>query len=497
MIQKFHNKVEGHLGINKTMQCVETYFQDRPTDKETKIPYKVKYEAVKEFLASCPVCQKHDNDFKKLYTEPFVGSTYEPMECVQIDHIGPFQPDERGNTHILVMIDTFTRWVELYAVKDAGADTSAICLGDYILRYGPPQIVLSDNGSAFIDASFNAFAKMANVEITHPKAGDKERTGIVERENREVRKHLNNLMLENFMKENWSMAVKLVQRILNNTVHTTTGYAPAKLLYGRVIPAPDRVFQKPLDVEEKVYTEYMKDKVDLQAQIMKYIQEKMKRVDKVNLEKRNDLTGSILEPEELVLYRRKIKTKAQLEFIGPFMVVDKDRDWYQLASLLKDKSLFWAHARNLKRFKQQEGVDPISIALMDDNEYEFEEVKEQTTLENAAKPNDPYAQSFGLTYKGFPNDVHWFEYRLVKLERVVVEWCLKNKKWGWIHNDAKKIHKDLIDEDTKRLKEEKAAKAAEKEKRKEMSKNKRSKKREMPKSNEEKALESIRKRSRS
>ena len=497
VIKKFHNKVEGHLGINKTLQCVETYLHDHLTEKDTKIPYKVKFEAVKEFVASCPICQKRDRDFTKLYSEPFIGSTYEPMECVQIDHIGPFQKDTRGNTHILVMVDTFSRWTELYAVPDAGAETAALCLADYIFRYGPPKEVLSDHGSAFIDASFNAFAKLANVEITHPYAGDKERTGIVERENREVRTHLNNLMLENYMKDSWSIAMMMVQRILNNTVHSTTGQAPAKLLYGKLIPAPNKIYNKPLQVEERTYIKYMKDRLDLQARMMKYIKEKIMTRDQINLAKRADNSKSILEPGELVLYRRKVKSKSQLEFTGPYAVVEKDRDWYKLESVLKDRPSFYAHARNLKRFKQQDGVDPIEIALMDDNEYNFHEVKEVTTVENAQNPSSRYAQSWGLTYEGFPDDVHWFKYDDVKLERAVVVWCLKNKKWGWLDSEAKKIHKNIIEEDTKRLQEEKLAKDEAREKQKEKVKLLKSRKRSMPQSSEEKALESIRKRTRS
>ena len=207
------------------MHCVEAYLHDNPTEIKMKIPYKTKYEAVKDFIERCPICQKQAKEFEKLYTEPFVGSHYEPMECIQLDHIGPLQKDNQGNQHILVIVDTFTRWVELYPVPDVGAETTGLCLGDYILRYAPPRIAHSDQGSAFIDASFNALAKMANIEVTHPLAGDKESTGIVERENKEVRRHLNNLMTENFMKDSWSMATKMVQRILNNTVHTTTGYA--------------------------------------------------------------------------------------------------------------------------------------------------------------------------------------------------------------------------------------------------------------------------------
>jgi len=46
---------------------------------------------------------------------------------------------------------------------------------------------------------------------------------------------------------------------------------------------------------------------------------------------------------------------------------------------LKDQTPFYAHARNLKRFKLPEGGDPKEIALMDKNEYEIAEIKEMAT----------------------------------------------------------------------------------------------------------------------
>ena len=44
-------------------------------------------------------------------------STYTPMECLNIDFIGSF-PDQGS---ILVIVDTFTRWIELYHTTDATA----------------------------------------------------------------------------------------------------------------------------------------------------------------------------------------------------------------------------------------------------------------------------------------------------------------------------------------------------------------------------------------
>jgi hypothetical protein len=48
----------------------------------------------------------------------YTTSTYRPMECLNIDFIGPY-PDQG---YVLNIIDTFIRWVELYALPNATAE---------------------------------------------------------------------------------------------------------------------------------------------------------------------------------------------------------------------------------------------------------------------------------------------------------------------------------------------------------------------------------------
>ena len=49
------------------------------------------------------------SNYKELY---FLEASYNPFQSLHIDHIGPLRPNDKGNTLILVMIDTFSRWVE-------------------------------------------------------------------------------------------------------------------------------------------------------------------------------------------------------------------------------------------------------------------------------------------------------------------------------------------------------------------------------------------------
>jgi len=88
-------------------------------------------------------------------THPFTCASYNPFESLHIDHIGPLTPDEKGNTHILVMIDAFSRWVELFPTKTTGASEAASCVFQHFGRFGTPDVIHTDQGPAFRNELFS------------------------------------------------------------------------------------------------------------------------------------------------------------------------------------------------------------------------------------------------------------------------------------------------------------------------------------------------------
>ena len=90
-----------------------------------------------------------------IHTTPHTLSITEPMDRVNIDTIRPLPTDDEGNTHIIVIIDCFSRWIELHAAKDATAESAAEALLNHTGRYGQQSQLLSDNGSATIRATVN------------------------------------------------------------------------------------------------------------------------------------------------------------------------------------------------------------------------------------------------------------------------------------------------------------------------------------------------------
>ena len=61
------------------------------------------------------------------------------MEWVHMDMLGPFPPSEQRNKYILVMVDQFTKWVEIHALPDITAVQTAKCAVDqFFSRFGTP-----------------------------------------------------------------------------------------------------------------------------------------------------------------------------------------------------------------------------------------------------------------------------------------------------------------------------------------------------------------------
>jgi transposase InsO family protein len=60
------------------------------------------------------------------------------------------QPYKLGNI-ALIVIDTFTRWIELYPITDFTEEVAALKILEHFGRYGPPTEILTDRGAQFVN----------------------------------------------------------------------------------------------------------------------------------------------------------------------------------------------------------------------------------------------------------------------------------------------------------------------------------------------------------
>ena len=150
----------------------------------------------------CPCCQKMNVLKIPIHAHSFTTSTYSPMDCLNRDFIGPF-PDKG---YILVIVCTFTRWVELYATIDATAQSQKQKQTMFFVDIIISSVVLlivsyvcqlrSDRGPHFIAEVIEQFLTHVGVEHELTLAYSKEENAIVERFNKEVNRHLRALTFE-------------------------------------------------------------------------------------------------------------------------------------------------------------------------------------------------------------------------------------------------------------------------------------------------------------
>ncbi|GFT03904.1 retrovirus-related Pol polyprotein from transposon 412 [Trichonephila clavipes] len=76
-----------------------------------------------------------------------------PFERIAFDILGPLPRTASGNKYLLVVMDYFTKWPEVYPIPDQEAPTVAeAVVQHWISRYGVPLQLHSDQGRNFVSA---------------------------------------------------------------------------------------------------------------------------------------------------------------------------------------------------------------------------------------------------------------------------------------------------------------------------------------------------------
>ena len=142
--------------------------------------------------------------------------------------------DEFGNRHILVLIDSCSRWVELFPIKDLEPSTAASKLIEHFGRFGQPAEIRSDNGTQFVNKLHDELFRLSGVQHLRTIPHSSESNAIVERANKEVLKHLRNILFDDKLSSEWNRAIPFVQRIMNSERSSVTGAKPSEIILGQI-----------------------------------------------------------------------------------------------------------------------------------------------------------------------------------------------------------------------------------------------------------------------
>ena len=71
-----------------------------------------------------------------------------PFAVLGLDMNGPFKRSKDKNTHLLVAVDKFTKWVEAEPVSKCDAATAVQFMKKVIFCFAFPHSIITNNGTA-------------------------------------------------------------------------------------------------------------------------------------------------------------------------------------------------------------------------------------------------------------------------------------------------------------------------------------------------------------
>jgi transposase InsO family protein len=232
ILKKVHNSTVGHTGVETTLQRVNAYITEHKISTEFDKDWTNKRRDIASFIRKCPCCQKMAHLKTPIHTHPFTTASRGLWDRIAIDTIGPLPESAEGHKYILTIIDTFSRFIELIPLKSTLAETAADALIQIIGRYGIPCELQSDNGTQFANKIIEQLTSLLDINHNKIHAYSHEENGIIERVNREIMKHLREIIFDKRIHADWYKFLPFVQRIKNAEIHSATGVSPAMLVFG-------------------------------------------------------------------------------------------------------------------------------------------------------------------------------------------------------------------------------------------------------------------------
>ena len=107
------------------------------------------YTDLYDYIKTCNTCSQASN-FKPLPPPLTPIPKLKPFQFLHIDYITSYKAGADGHKYLLVLIDGFSKWIELVPTRDMTATTVAEALFKHFCRYGVYEKLVSDLAQNFV-----------------------------------------------------------------------------------------------------------------------------------------------------------------------------------------------------------------------------------------------------------------------------------------------------------------------------------------------------------
>ena len=213
-----HPAVGGHMGPRRLLG---TYRDGYLTTGDAQLAEGV--------VRSCLTCQAQKDYGRSPDAPSHPISARHAFEILSLDFVGPYPRTARQNTHILTIVDLFSRFITVVPTKNTTAQTVVKALMQHVFSpFNLPEAILTDQGPQFEAALVQETLQQLGVKKIRTTPYHPQTNGMNERVHRTLHNYLR-CCVET--EQQWDLFLPLAAMTYNNTRHAATGVTPHSLVF--------------------------------------------------------------------------------------------------------------------------------------------------------------------------------------------------------------------------------------------------------------------------
>ena len=192
-------------------------------------------------MKKCTVCQLSRKNPPAAPAHPWPAPD-KPWTRLHIDYAGQLE----GKMFLLIT-DAYSRWMKIHETDTSTSSATIELLRRSFASLGLPEVVVSDNATAFTSSEFNDFLKRNGIRHILTPPYHPASNGLVERSVQTFKEGLKRL-------KKGSLNTRLMRFLFKyrTTPHSSTGVSPAELMYERKLRSQlDLLKPSPTEVADK------------------------------------------------------------------------------------------------------------------------------------------------------------------------------------------------------------------------------------------------------
>ena len=264
-MKTIHEKAAGHLAVEKTQSQLQRRGYWIGWRKNVKI-----------FCQNCEPCNVYHRGAVPKQGNLQDMRVGEPFQRIHIDITGDHRRSDDGMIYILTILCSFSKFAIAVPLPNKSATTVVQALTEHvILIHGSPISLHSDMGREFVNSLMQKLCDELGIHRSHTTQYHAQGNGAVERWHRSLNTMLGKVV--SLHQTDWPRHLPFVVNAYNTTEHTSTGFTPYFLLYGREQRTPIDVMMGDDDIRGQPVSSFAEQLVDRLRHAHAVVRENLKR----------------------------------------------------------------------------------------------------------------------------------------------------------------------------------------------------------------------------